>query len=81
MSSPPAKERPRLFDAKAREECWEKADVVSGRHPKRWRKDAAGNIVCKRFWNCHGCLCYEYDHVLPFSKGQSFAGFFSYLDM
>ncbi|CAA7393511.1 unnamed protein product [Spirodela intermedia] len=78
MSSSPAragnqnqkeKERPRFFDAKAKAQCWEKADVVSGRHPERWRKDAAGNIVCKRFWNCHGCLCYEYDHIVPFSKG------------
>ncbi|XP_078430256.1 HNH endonuclease domain-containing protein [Wolffia australiana] len=63
------KERPRFFDAMAKSQCWEKAEVVSGRHPKRWRKDAAGNIVCKRLWNCHGCLCYEYDHILPFSKG------------
>uniref|UniRef100_A0A1D1ZEE6 5-methylcytosine-specific restriction enzyme A n=1 Tax=Anthurium amnicola TaxID=1678845 RepID=A0A1D1ZEE6_9ARAE len=63
------KEKPRFFDAKTRVMCWEKAEVVPGRHPERWRKDAAGNIVCKRFWNCHGCLCYEYDHIIPFSKG------------
>ncbi|XXG45397.1 hypothetical protein AAC387_Pa02g0488 [Persea americana] len=63
------KERPRFFDAKAKALCWQKADVVPGRHPERWRKDAAGNIVCKRFWNCQGCLCYEYDHIIPFSKG------------
>lgn len=66
------KERPRFFDAKAKALCWQKADVVPGRHPERWRKDAAGNIVCKRFWNCQGCLCYEYDHIIPFSKGISF---------
>lgn len=63
------KERPRFFDAKTKALCWQKADVVPGRHPERWRKDAAGNIVCKRFWNCLGCLCYEYDHIIPFSKG------------
>ncbi|KAJ3697837.1 hypothetical protein LUZ61_001542 [Rhynchospora tenuis] len=80
MASPPKKEeeregekgeagRPRAFDVKARAECWKKADVVPGRHPERWRRDPAGNVVCKRFWNCHGCLCYEYDHIVPFSKG------------
>ncbi|KAL6011991.1 hypothetical protein ACLOJK_002458 [Asimina triloba] len=63
------KERPRFFDAKAKALCWHKANVVPGRHPERWREDAAGNIVCKRFWNCFGCLCYEYDHIIPFSKG------------
>ncbi|KAM0936712.1 putative HNH nuclease [Dioscorea sansibarensis] len=63
------KERPRFFDAKAKAFCWQRADVVPGRHPERWRKDSAGNIVCKRFWNCHGCLCYEYDHIIPYSKG------------
>ncbi|KAF3323247.1 HNH endonuclease [Carex littledalei] len=61
--------RPRSFDVKTRAKCWQKAEVVAGRHPERWRKDPAGNVVCKRFWNCHGCLCYEYDHIIPFSKG------------
>lgn len=49
--------------------CWEKAEQVPGRDPDRWRKDAAGNIVCKRLHSCNGCLCYEYDHIVPFSKG------------
>ncbi|MCL7032635.1 hypothetical protein MKW94_018492 [Papaver nudicaule] len=62
-------ERPRFFDAKTKSLCWAKADVLIGRHPERWRKDAAGNIVCKRFCNCQGCLCFEYDHIIPFSKG------------
>ncbi|XP_027333207.1 uncharacterized protein LOC113848044 [Abrus precatorius] len=61
--------RPRFFDSKTKSICWAKADTVAGRHPERWRKDAAGNIVCKRFFNCLGCLCYEYDHIIPFSKG------------
>ncbi|GAA0139772.1 hypothetical protein LIER_01253 [Lithospermum erythrorhizon] len=67
MSENPA--RARSFDTKAKSICWSKADVVAGRHPERWRKDAAGNVVCKRFFNCLGCLCFEYDHILPFSKG------------
>uniref|UniRef100_A0A804U6W4 HNH nuclease domain-containing protein n=1 Tax=Zea mays TaxID=4577 RepID=A0A804U6W4_MAIZE len=63
------KERPRSFDEKTRTACWRKAAVLSGRHPERWRQDAVGNVVCRRFWGCHGCLCYEYDHIVPFSKG------------
>ncbi|KAK4568146.1 hypothetical protein RGQ29_003786 [Quercus rubra] len=62
-------ERPRFFDSKAKNKCWANAEIVPGRHPERWRKDAAGNIVCKRFCNCQGCLCFEYDHIVPFSKG------------
>lgn len=63
------KERPRSFDEKTRTACWRKAAVLAGRHPERWRQDAVGNVVCRRFWGCHGCLCYEYDHIVPFSKG------------
>ncbi|KAL6541261.1 hypothetical protein OROHE_010969 [Orobanche hederae] len=75
-SSPPRgarrekiEERPRFFDIKAKIMCWANAETVPGRHPERWRKDAAGNIVCKRFCNCQGCLCFEYDHIIPYSKG------------
>ncbi|EYU39415.1 hypothetical protein ABFS82_12G056300 [Erythranthe guttata] len=63
------RERPRLFDSKAKRICWEKARQVPGRDPERWRMDAAGNIVCKNLHTCIGCLCYEYDHITPFSKG------------
>ncbi|EXC11008.1 hypothetical protein L484_015228 [Morus notabilis] len=62
-------ERPRFFDKKAKSKCWANAKTVPGRHPERWRKDAAGNVVCRRFGNCQGCLCFEYDHIVPFSKG------------
>ncbi|KAK3153521.1 hypothetical protein QOZ80_2BG0175890 [Eleusine coracana subsp. coracana] len=65
------KDRPRSFDEKTRAACWRKAAVLAGRHPERWRQDAAGNVVCRRFWSCQGCLCYEYDHIVPFSKGES----------
>ncbi|WCJ35898.1 HNH endonuclease domain-containing protein [Euphorbia peplus] len=61
--------RPRFFDHKAKKVCWEKAQTVAGRHPERWRRDAAGNVVCKRLCNCNGCLCFQYDHIVPFSKG------------
>ncbi|XP_042040234.1 uncharacterized protein LOC121785838 [Salvia splendens] len=66
---PKDEELPRFFDTKAKSMCWANADTVPGRHPERWRKDAAGNVVCKRFCNCQGCLCFEYDHIVPFSKG------------
>ena len=62
--------RARHFDEKARALCWQKAEVLKGRHPERWRKDSAGNVVCRKFTNCDGCLCHEYDHILPFSKGE-----------
>ncbi|KAK3042710.1 hypothetical protein RJ639_000768 [Escallonia herrerae] len=62
-------ERPRFFDLKAKATCWANAETVPNRHPERWRKDAAGNVVCKRFCNCQGCLCFEYDHIIPYSKG------------
>ncbi|XP_050221095.1 uncharacterized protein LOC126671367 [Mercurialis annua] len=68
-SSGGGEERPRFFDNKAKKICWENAETVAGRHPERWRKDAAGNIVCKRLCNCSGCLCFQYDHIVPFSKG------------
>ncbi|KAL5546331.1 hypothetical protein UlMin_006018 [Ulmus minor] len=64
-------ERPRFFDAKAKTKCWAKATIVPGRHPERWRQDAVGNIVYKCFCNCYGCLCFEYDHIVPFSKAIS----------
>ncbi|XP_057863485.1 uncharacterized protein LOC131071597 [Cryptomeria japonica] len=64
-----ALKKKRLFDHKLRNACWNKADTVPGRHPERWRKDIAGNTVCRKFLSCQGCLCYEYDHVRPFSKG------------
>lgn len=62
-------ERPRFFDSKAKRICWDSAKKIPGRDPERWRIDAAGNIVCKRLHTCNGCLCFEYDHIVPFSKG------------
>lgn len=64
-----ASRRMRIFDEKMRTLCWQKADVVPGRDPERWRKDTAGNVVCRRLTRCDGCLCHQYDHIQPFSKG------------
>ncbi|KAK9699848.1 hypothetical protein RND81_08G199100 [Saponaria officinalis] len=60
--------RVRLFDKKVKNKCWASAETVAGRHPEYWRKDVGSNIVCKRFCKCSGCLCFESDHILPFSK-------------
>ncbi|KAI3949538.1 hypothetical protein MKW92_023458 [Papaver armeniacum] len=60
--------KPRFFDAEAKSLCWAKADLLIGRHPDRWRRDAVGNIICKRFDNCEACLCYKYDQIVPLSK-------------
>ncbi|EGR28883.1 hypothetical protein IMG5_167370 [Ichthyophthirius multifiliis] len=40
-----------------------------GRHPERWRLDAVGNPVIKSLTSCNGPLCYQYDHIVPYSKG------------
>ncbi|XP_020250540.1 uncharacterized protein LOC109827927 [Asparagus officinalis] len=38
--------------------------------PRAVAQDPPANVVCKRFWNCLGRLCYEYDHIIPFSTDQ-----------
>ena len=42
---------------------------MNGRDPERWRFDPIGNPVLKALRGCHGALCHEYDHIVPFSKG------------
>eukprot|EP00898_Chlorokybus_atmophyticus_P005798 jgi/Chlat1/6219/Chrsp44S05818 len=74
-SSPPSsptsspRSRERSFPLAVRKQCWEKAEKVSGRDTERWRKDAAGNTVFKPLVACSGCLCYNYDHITPWSLG------------
>ncbi|KAF5734688.1 hypothetical protein HS088_TW15G00180 [Tripterygium wilfordii] len=60
---------PRSFPYSVKQQCWEKAEKVKGRDPDRWRRDALGNIVFRKLVGCPGCLCHDYDHVLPYSKG------------
>jgi hypothetical protein len=59
----------RLFTMKQKEQCWNRATKIDGRHPDRWRFDAAGNPVLKALKGCSGSLCHEYDHIVPYSKG------------
>lgn len=42
---------------------------MPGRDPDRWRRDPAGNVVAYKLRGCDGCLCHEYDHIIPFSRG------------
>lgn len=63
------KKHKRIFTRLQREECWQRAKPVASRDPSRWRYDEVGNIVCKALRNCDGVLCYEYDHIIPYSKG------------
>ena len=65
------KKRRRAFTQKEREACWAKAGLVPGRDARRWRVDAGGAVVGKAFHgrDCSGVVCFEYDHIVPFSKG------------
>jgi len=59
---------PRSFPHSVKQKCWEKADKVKGRDPDRWRRDALGNTVFRKLVGCPGCLCHDYDHIVPYSK-------------
>mmetsp|Transcript_5893 Transcript_5893/g.10491 ORF Transcript_5893/g.10491 Transcript_5893/m.10491 type:complete len:128 (-) Transcript_5893:571-954(-) len=59
----------RFFSAKQRAKCWEAAAVIPGRDPDRWRLDPMGNPVLRPLNSCFGPLCYEYDHIFPYSHG------------
>jgi hypothetical protein len=69
---------PRSFPYHVKEACWAKAEPVKGRDPARWRRDALGNIVFRKLVGCQGCLCHDYDHIVPYSKVlSSFASRFT----
>lgn len=59
---------PRSFPHNVKQKCWEKADKVKGRDPDRWRRDPLGNLIFRKLVGCPGCLCHDYDHILPYSK-------------
>ncbi|CAN6296365.1 unnamed protein product [Urochloa humidicola] len=65
---PPPASEPRSFPYAVKQQCWEKAEKVPGRDPERWRRDALGNIVFRKLVGCPGCLCHDYDHIVPYSK-------------
>mmetsp|Transcript_9024 Transcript_9024/g.39793 ORF Transcript_9024/g.39793 Transcript_9024/m.39793 type:complete len:149 (-) Transcript_9024:225-671(-) len=59
----------RSFSRSQKEACWDVAAPVPGRDPERWRLDRYNNPVCRRLRGCDGCLCHEFDHIQPHSKG------------
>lgn len=72
ISSSDSSANPRSFPYSVKQQCWEKAEKVKGRDPDRWRRDALGNIVFRKLVGCPGCLCHDYDHILPYSKVLQF---------
>ncbi|PSS07922.1 Ubinuclein-2 like [Actinidia chinensis var. chinensis] len=60
---------PRSFPYGVKQQCWEKAEKIKGRDPERWRRDFLGNTVFRKLVGCPGCLCHDYDHIIPYSKG------------
>ncbi|KAH7852286.1 hypothetical protein Vadar_022758 [Vaccinium darrowii] len=64
-----ADNNPRSFPYSVKQQCWEKAEKVKGRDPERWRRDPLGNTVFRKLVGCPGCLCHDYDHIVPYSKG------------
>ncbi|MED6171278.1 hypothetical protein PIB30_039352 [Stylosanthes scabra] len=60
---------PRSFPYTVKQQCWDKAEKIKGRDPDRWRRDPLGNTVFRKLVGCPGCLCHDYDHILPYSKG------------
>ncbi|XP_073394800.1 uncharacterized protein [Physcomitrium patens] len=63
----------RSFPHDVKEACWAKAETVKGRDPARWRRDALGNVVFRKLVGCQGCLCHDYDHIVPYSKGTVYS--------
>ncbi|PIN15144.1 hypothetical protein CDL12_12225 [Handroanthus impetiginosus] len=64
-----ASSNPRSFPYSVKQQCWDKAEKIKGRDPDRWRRDPLGNIVFRKLVGCPGCLCHDYDHIVPYSKG------------
>ncbi|XP_073144380.1 uncharacterized protein [Henckelia pumila] len=60
---------PRIFPYSVKQQCWEKAEKIKGRDPDRWRRDPLGNVLFRKLVGCPGCLCHDYDHIIPYSKG------------
>ncbi|XP_024169016.1 uncharacterized protein LOC112175563 isoform X2 [Rosa chinensis] len=61
---------PRSFPHSVKKQCWEKAEKIKGRDPDRWRRDPLGNTVFRKLVGCPGCLCHDYDHIVPYSKAK-----------
>lgn len=79
-SSSRSRSEPRSFPHDVKEACWRQAATVRGRDQERWRRDALGNLVFRKLVGCQGCLCYNFDHIVPYSKvcGRQLLSFLSF---
>ena len=59
----------RRFTTSTKKLCWNNAESIPGRDPARWKRDIIGNVIFKKFTNCYGPICYQYDHWFPHAKG------------
>ncbi|KAK2987845.1 hypothetical protein RJ640_010627, partial [Escallonia rubra] len=69
FESTQADPNPRSFPHSVKQQCWDKAEKIKGRDPDRWRRDPLGNTLFRKLVGCPGCLCHDYDHIVPYSKG------------
>lgn len=74
----PESANPRSFPYNVKQQCWDKAEKIKGRDPDRWRRDPLGNIVFRKLVGCPGCLCHDYDHIIPYSKVIFFVSILNY---
>lgn len=51
-----------------KDDAWEKAQVIKGKNPDVWRKDARGNTVKYGSYGTYGKYGWEVDHKHPKSK-------------
>ena len=53
----------------ARQKAWEKARVVRGKDPRKYRKDRFGNCMYRHSYGKHSPMGWQVDHWIPRSKG------------
>ena len=61
--------RDRDFSEEVKLKCWDKADLIMGRDPARWRYDRIDTPVMKDFHGKNGLCGWQYDHDTPVSRG------------
>lgn len=57
------------FSDAIRERVWEKATVVAGYNPSKWRKDFAGAWIGHDYYGMMGNFGWEIDHLRPIVFG------------
>lgn len=59
------------FSDALREQVWEKATIVAGYDPRKWRKDFAGAWIGHDYYGKTGNFGWEIDHMKPQVLGGS----------